>query len=133
MYSYIHICMYIYIHIYMCIHIYIYIYICIYIYIHTYMYIYIYIYIYVYICIYTWHTLEASASLVDANREYQPRTLWCSQSVVRAGNLTPYQHVGAVDVRFPAYTGTLGYLDHKKTPTPLGPAKDPRHRPTVGS
>ena len=26
-----------------------------------------------------------------------------------------------------------GYLAHKKTPTPLGPPKDPRHRPTVGS
>ena len=26
-----------------------------------------------------------------------------------------------------------GYLAHKKTPTPLGPPYDPRHRPTVGS
>ena len=26
-----------------------------------------------------------------------------------------------------------GYLAHKKTPTPLGPPKDPRHRPAVGS
>ena len=26
-----------------------------------------------------------------------------------------------------------GYLAHKKTLTPLGPPKDPRHRPTVGS
>ena len=26
-----------------------------------------------------------------------------------------------------------GNLAHKKTPTPLGPPKDPRHRPTVGS
>ena len=26
-----------------------------------------------------------------------------------------------------------GYLAHKKPPTPLGPPKDPRHRPTVGS
>jgi len=26
-----------------------------------------------------------------------------------------------------------GYLAHKKTPTPLGPPQDPRHRPTVGS
>ena len=26
-----------------------------------------------------------------------------------------------------------GYLAHKKTPTPPGPPKDPRHRPTVGS
>ena len=25
------------------------------------------------------------------------------------------------------------YLAHKKTPTPLGPSKDPRHRPTAGS
>jgi hypothetical protein len=27
----------------------------------------------------------------------------------------------------------LGYLAHKKTPTPVGPLLDPRHRPTVGS
>ena len=26
-----------------------------------------------------------------------------------------------------------GYLAHKKTPTPVGPPSDPRHRPTVGS
>ena len=26
-----------------------------------------------------------------------------------------------------------GYLAHKKTPTPLGPPKDPEHGPTVGS
>ena len=26
-----------------------------------------------------------------------------------------------------------GYLAHQKTPTPLGPPSDPRHRPTVGS
>ena len=26
-----------------------------------------------------------------------------------------------------------GYLVHKKTPAPLGPPYDPRHRPTVGS
>ena len=26
-----------------------------------------------------------------------------------------------------------GYLAHTKTPTPLGPPKDPRHRPLVGS
>ena len=25
------------------------------------------------------------------------------------------------------------YLAHKKTPTPQGPPRDPRHRPTVGS
>ena len=29
--------------------------------------------------------------------------------------------------------GVQGYLAHTKTPTPLGPPKDPRHRPTVGS
>jgi len=29
--------------------------------------------------------------------------------------------------------GVQGYLAHKKTPTPLGPPQDPRHRPTVGS
>ena len=29
--------------------------------------------------------------------------------------------------------GLLGYLDHKKTPTPLGPPKNPSHGPTVGS
>jgi len=39
----------------------------------------------------------------------------------------------------PTYTrgGTTvalqGYLAHKKTPTPLGHPKDPRHRLTVGS
>ena len=26
-----------------------------------------------------------------------------------------------------------GYLAYKKTPTPRGPASDPRHRPRVGS
>ena len=26
-----------------------------------------------------------------------------------------------------------GYLAHKKTPTPLCPPYDPRHRPTAGS
>ena len=26
-----------------------------------------------------------------------------------------------------------GYLAHNKPPTPLGPPKDPRRRPTVGS
>ena len=31
------------------------------------------------------------------------------------------------------FTGIQGYLAHKKTPTPLGPPQDPRHRPTVGS
>ena len=30
-------------------------------------------------------------------------------------------------------TGIQGYLAHKKTPTPLGPPQDPRHRPTLGS
>ena len=29
--------------------------------------------------------------------------------------------------------GLQGYLAHRKTPTPLGPPWDPRHRPTVGS
>ena len=29
--------------------------------------------------------------------------------------------------------GLQGYLANKKTPTPLGPPLDPRHRPTVGS
>ena len=29
--------------------------------------------------------------------------------------------------------GVQGYLAHNKTPTPLGPPQDPRHRPTVGS
>jgi hypothetical protein len=26
-----------------------------------------------------------------------------------------------------------GYLAHKKTPTPMGPPQDIRHKPTVGS
>ena len=26
-----------------------------------------------------------------------------------------------------------GYLAHEKSPTPLGPPEDPRHRPTVGT
>ena len=29
--------------------------------------------------------------------------------------------------------GLQGYLAHKKTPHPLGPPQDPRHRLTVGS
>ena len=29
--------------------------------------------------------------------------------------------------------GLQGYLAHKKTTIPLGPHKDPKHRPTVGS
>ena len=33
--------------------------------------------------------------------------------------------------RFQAYVALQGYLAHKKTPNPLGPLLDPRHRPTV--
>ena len=29
--------------------------------------------------------------------------------------------------------GLQGYLAHQKMPTPLGPPRDPTHRPTVGS
>ena len=33
----------------------------------------------------------------------------------------------------PSCNSVQGYLAHKKTPTPLRPPWDPRHRPTVGS
>ena len=42
-----------------------------------------------------------------------------------AGALGAVSMVGAVSAQ--------GYLAHTKTPTPLGPPQDPRHRPTVGS
>jgi len=32
-----------------------------------------------------------------------------------------------------AFQWMQGYLAHKKTPIPLGPSQDPRHKPTVGS
>ena len=49
--------------------------------------------------------------------------------------------VGIRPIGFPGWgvgvtqkdAGYKGYLAHKKTPTPLGPSWDPRHRSTVGS
>ena len=33
--------------------------------------------------------------------------------------------------RVSSMAGVQGYLAHQKTPTPLGPPEDPRHRPTI--
>ena len=41
--------------------------------------------------------------------------------------------VRGIRVSFCCYEGVQGHLAHKKIPTPLGPPKDLRHRPTVGS
>jgi hypothetical protein len=41
--------------------------------------------------------------------------------------------IGGVRFLMSEVTPVQGYLAHEKTPTPLGPPEDPRHRPTVGS
>ena len=46
-----------------------------------------------------------------------------SRGLVIIGDLSPATYSVSVQ----------GYLAHKRTPTPLGPSYDPRHRPTVGS
>ena len=46
------------------------------------------------------------------------------------------RHDGVLDAPGLATFETIelqGYLAHKKTPNPLGPPRDPRQRPTVGS